>query len=584
VFGQILLAVIAVAVSIALPGGGTIIGAAINGAIGSVVSQAVGVATGIQEKFSFKAVALAAIGAGVGVGVGDVLGKGAMLGSKFVGDVVRGAVSSAVTQGVGVATGLQDKFSWAGVAAAGIGAGVGGAVGRGLESKSGLFGMRASQGSFGYTLATATAGGIANAAMRSAINGESFGANLIAAIPDIVGGALGGAVRGGGDGDARELTDVLNSGVIPAEDAERLGSLAKKYGVDSIFTAMLSGGDGNDGKFGFETTTALQRKGAEKAKADYLARGKGAEASEAAYYDVARLIYLKEQVQLAGAGTRNASFRKFERVFNLALLAKDAYFSTSISELLPRGFSVYSSGDVGGFSANSSNGYFARLYRGGNTIYLVNRGTDDTGAGPLGRTSDGRTNATNLAGGLSGQHELAADNAVALVAHARRGKLGVHFVGHSLGGSLASLQAVVTGQRATTFNSTNLEVSTVERYINRGNLKYRTIYAPRGGGSRRVLIVSEQAKQLYSRTNELIDYYYVDGDIARWQKGAGATQVGSPTKLSHDRFPVGLAKTVRGKGAAADTQRPKVVYQHHLPTAHSMNSIIYSLFSRVDAN
>ncbi|MFM2409439.1 MAG: hypothetical protein RL481_267, partial [Pseudomonadota bacterium] len=586
VFGQILLAVIAVAVAVILPGGGTVIGAAINGAIGSVVSQAVGVATGIQEKFSFKAVAMAAIGAGVGSALKglEVFSK---LGNvtKFANDVVRGALGSAITQGVGVATGLQDKFSWAGVAAAGIGAGIGGAVGRSIDGKS-FLGQTISKGDFGYTMATATASGIANAATRSAINGESFGANLIAAIPDIVGqalgGALGGAVQGMMNGGAQELADALASGVIPTEDAERLSGLAKKYGVERIFAALVSGGDGNDGKFGFETTTDQQRKGAEKAKADYLARGKGKEAAEAAYYDVARLIYLKEQVQSAGAGAQSAGFRKFERAFNLALLAKDVYFSTSISELLPRGFSVYSN-SIQGLSASSSNGYFSRVYRGGDTVYLVNRGTDDTGAGPFGRTPDGRTNATNLAGGLSGQHELAGDNAVALVAHAKRAKLGVHFVGHSLGGSLASLQAVVTGKSATTFNATNLEVDTVERYINRGNLKYRTIYAGKGG-AKEVLIISDRAKQLYGRTNELIDYYYVDGDVARLQRGVGATQVGSPTKLSHDRFPVGLAKTVHGKGASADTQRARVVYERHLPTAHSMNSIIYSLFTRVSAN
>ena len=35
---------------------------------------------------------------------------------------MKGVASSAITQGIGVATGLQDKFSWAGVAAAGVGA------------------------------------------------------------------------------------------------------------------------------------------------------------------------------------------------------------------------------------------------------------------------------------------------------------------------------------------------------------------------------------------------------------------------------------------------------------------------------
>jgi hypothetical protein len=71
-------------------------------------------------------------------------------------------------------TGLQSHFDWAGVAAAGVGAGIGGAVG-------------------GGNIGTA-ASAIANAATRSAINGESFGANLIAAVPDVVAAILQRAV------------------------------------------------------------------------------------------------------------------------------------------------------------------------------------------------------------------------------------------------------------------------------------------------------------------------------------------------------------------------------------------------------
>ena len=208
VFGMILLAVIAIAVTALTYGalGGTALSAwaavgagAVAGAAGSIASQAVGVATGIQDKFSFKGVALAAIGGAIGGGLGPkglfgANGAFGNIGSQFVGDALRGAVGSTLTQGVGVATGLQDKFSWAGVAAAGIGAGIGGAVGRGLESKSGLFGVSASAGSFGYRMATSAASGIANAATRSAINGESFGKNLIAALPDIIGQAVGGAI------------------------------------------------------------------------------------------------------------------------------------------------------------------------------------------------------------------------------------------------------------------------------------------------------------------------------------------------------------------------------------------------------
>ncbi len=44
------------------------------------------------------------------------------------------------------------------------------------------------------TALPATAWGIANAATRSAIEGSSFGDNLIAAIPDVIGQVAGGAL------------------------------------------------------------------------------------------------------------------------------------------------------------------------------------------------------------------------------------------------------------------------------------------------------------------------------------------------------------------------------------------------------
>jgi hypothetical protein len=43
----------------------------------------------------------------------------------------RGVLGSVISQGLGVATGLQSRFSWSGVAAAGVGAGVGARVGAG---------------------------------------------------------------------------------------------------------------------------------------------------------------------------------------------------------------------------------------------------------------------------------------------------------------------------------------------------------------------------------------------------------------------------------------------------------------------
>ena len=208
-FGTVLLAVVAVAVTVATAGaavaalsptiggigsgigaflgiGGattglgaaTLVGVgAVAGAAGSIASQAVGVATGIQDKFSWKGVALAGISGGVGGGLGAALpGGGVGLAAA------RGALGNAATQGIALATGLQSKFDFAGVAAAGVGGGAGAWVGGRLGT------------SFGASLAAGTASALAGAATRSAIEGSGFGDNIRRAIPDAIGSAIGNAL------------------------------------------------------------------------------------------------------------------------------------------------------------------------------------------------------------------------------------------------------------------------------------------------------------------------------------------------------------------------------------------------------
>ena len=72
---------------------------------------------------------VSALSAGVSAGIGPdgLLGNSGLFGgvkSAAVQEGLRGAVGSAVNHGIATATGLQDKFSFAGVAAAGVAAGV----------------------------------------------------------------------------------------------------------------------------------------------------------------------------------------------------------------------------------------------------------------------------------------------------------------------------------------------------------------------------------------------------------------------------------------------------------------------------
>jgi YD repeat-containing protein len=214
-FGRILLTVIAIAVTAivapyaaALVGAGLgalgvgagaaaaittgVVGGAISSAAGSIVSQSIGVRTGILEEFSWKDVALAgisgAVSGGLGGGLAELGKAGGALGKAgrflssggILGSAAQGAVGAALTQGIAMATTLQKKFDWVGVAAAGVSAGVGGQL--------------ANANPFVNQAASNSAGAITSAVALSLKNGTSFGDNLLAALPGVIGSTIGNGV------------------------------------------------------------------------------------------------------------------------------------------------------------------------------------------------------------------------------------------------------------------------------------------------------------------------------------------------------------------------------------------------------
>jgi YD repeat-containing protein len=211
VLGQILLAVVAIAVvalvhvpiqgffaglfqvgsatsGLAVTAAGIATGAA-EEAVGSIVSQGIGVATGIQDKFSWSAVGMAAISGGVsGSGVGNAIASKVASG-QFAQAFVSGAVNNAISQGIGMAVGLQGKFSWASVAAAGVSAGVSREIGSALHTTP--LSVDPSAHNFVGNILTATAADIAGAATRSIVDGSDFGDNILASLPDAIGSTLG---------------------------------------------------------------------------------------------------------------------------------------------------------------------------------------------------------------------------------------------------------------------------------------------------------------------------------------------------------------------------------------------------------
>jgi hypothetical protein len=185
------------------------VAAAAGGAAGSVAGQAVAMAAGMQNRFDWGQVGLAAIGGAVGgalTGSAPLGGNAASLGNT----VVRSAIGNAITQGIGVATGLQEKFNWRGVAAAAAGSGVGHLLneGLGLTDKDGkpAEGMGASE-----RLAKATLSGLSAGIVAAMARGGRVSVERVAA--DAFGNALGDSLAHGDfNGGSQQLQALQGLG------------------------------------------------------------------------------------------------------------------------------------------------------------------------------------------------------------------------------------------------------------------------------------------------------------------------------------------------------------------------------------
>ncbi|WP_280190170.1 hypothetical protein [Delftia sp. PS-11] len=160
------------------------IGAA-SGAAGSIASQAAGNLLGMQDSFSWKGVALSALSAGVsgGLTTSSLLG-----GSSLDKLLLRSVAGNALTQGAGIVTGLQSSFDWRGVASSAAGTVAGQAAGKLLGDAVG-----ASSGDpWAKEMLTRTGAGLAAGTVASIAQGGRISLQQVAT--DAFGNALGWSV------------------------------------------------------------------------------------------------------------------------------------------------------------------------------------------------------------------------------------------------------------------------------------------------------------------------------------------------------------------------------------------------------
>jgi YD repeat-containing protein len=131
-FAQLIVAAVAIAVTVATYGS---LGAVASAALGNIAGQVTGNVLGVQKGFDFKSFATSVATAAVldYTPVKDAIGKlagtvGNAVGSNYAAVAARAVAGNVISQGVGNLTGSQKGFSWSSVAISSIGAAAGAAI------------------------------------------------------------------------------------------------------------------------------------------------------------------------------------------------------------------------------------------------------------------------------------------------------------------------------------------------------------------------------------------------------------------------------------------------------------------------
>jgi YD repeat-containing protein len=234
--GKVLMVIVAVLVSCFVGPG------PLAAVLSSLASQAVGLATGAIDRFSWTSLALSVVSQGMASGM-----EGAFQGLGSFAPLARAAVANAATQGIAVATGLQKKFDWRGVAASAVGAG----VAQEVASPMARAFERVPGGAFAAAMATSLVAGSSAALVR----GGRVAIQQVAI--DAFGNALGSSLASAGSsaGPQQSLTNGDFVRMNTAQQSFRLEEISQQN-ERARAEAMYGWNTGNDG-LGFKPVAGV---------------------------------------------------------------------------------------------------------------------------------------------------------------------------------------------------------------------------------------------------------------------------------------------------------------------------------------
>lgn len=227
------------------------LGPVVAATLGDAITQGMKILTGQQKSFNWVELGTTLVTAGITKGLNE---SGVFKGITNVplNKAVTAVTANTLTQGVKMAVGLQSKFDWASVAAAGISSYVQTSVSgwSGLAQPAGntradMVAFQQSSGGMINGVVSGMAGDIAGAATRSLINGSDFGDNIIAGLPDVIATTFGNAMTAGfsqGDGGSRAAAIAHNLGLLGRGIEHAAGAVEDAFGnvVSGIAGAFSS--------------------------------------------------------------------------------------------------------------------------------------------------------------------------------------------------------------------------------------------------------------------------------------------------------------------------------------------------------